>query len=433
MANFLENLLGLSDSSWKDRVREEIVLTSPNRQPFFAKWQGSPRSVSKTLGIFKYPKIKGALVQDMDVGADTYPMTIFFDGSSNDLDAGRFFSACKETGVWVILHPIHGPLELNLVSAEEVDDPTESGNVTAINTNWIEPLDPTAAFSLSQIGAAIQTLGSLINLASSKLFSNSVNQSSATFIQAIRNISNVSITAVNSKLAPTFEQDAETASNVAATIRGINDTLLEDSIDALLLAGQFQQLIQNAMQANDQMESRLDGINNYVDDLILTAPTEPTIENKNFSSTLELNLVSAVISASQIVTTSELFSRKESLNSLETFTDIFNKVVNALDGIQNIFLNNAIDNQYLSMLDTYPDLSKMAAQTADYLIKTSFDLAIEKTFILREARNPLEITVTEYGSLGDNDENLDLFIDTNKLKGNEILILPPGKSVVVYV
>jgi hypothetical protein len=40
--------------------------------------------------------------------------------------------------------------------------------------------------------------------------------------------------------------------------------------------------------------------------------------------------------------------------------------------------------------------------------------------------------VTEYGSLGDADANYDLFVRSNNLSGNDILLIPAGREVVIY-
>lgn len=68
-----------------------------------------------------------------------------------------------------------------------------------------------------------------------------------------------------------------------------------------------------------------------------------------------------------------------------------------------------------------------------YLLRSVFDLSVEKRFKLEKRRAPIEITISEYGSLGDDDSNFQLFIDSNGLKGNDILILPEGREVVVYL
>jgi hypothetical protein len=43
------------------------------------------------------------------------------------------------------------------------------------------------------------------------------------------------------------------------------------------------------------------------------------------------------------------------------------------------------------------------------------------------------VAIEEYGELGEDDSNLDLFIDSNRLEGDEYLIMPKGRELVVYV
>ena len=62
-----------------------------------------------------------------------------------------------------------------------------------------------------------------------------------------------------------------------------------------------------------------------------------------------------------------------------------------------------------------------------------FDLKIETRFVLGKYETPMNLTVQEYGTLGAGDENLDLFISTNNLHGDNVILLPPGFEVVVYV
>jgi hypothetical protein len=73
------------------------------------------------------------------------------------------------------------------------------------------------------------------------------------------------------------------------------------------------------------------------------------------------------------------------------------------------------------------------SQALKLLTLTSFDLKTEKRFTLEKERSPVEITITEYGEFGENDENLELFINSNNLKADEIYLLPAGKEIVVYV
>ena len=58
---------------------------------FDAFWTGNTRSREKKVGIFTYPKVKGSFVQDMDVNGVSYPLTLFFEGTDNDIEAQKFF------------------------------------------------------------------------------------------------------------------------------------------------------------------------------------------------------------------------------------------------------------------------------------------------------------------------------------------------------
>jgi prophage DNA circulation protein len=120
--------------SWLDRLRSDIELTSPSGAVFNPLWIGDDISMAKKLGIFEYPKVLGAVVQDMDVGATSYPLSLFFEGPDNDLEAADFFKACKERGPWTVIHPVDGTLILNLVNISKKVRPVESGNLTQVDT-----------------------------------------------------------------------------------------------------------------------------------------------------------------------------------------------------------------------------------------------------------------------------------------------------------
>jgi hypothetical protein len=87
-----------------------------------------------------------------------------------------------------------------------------------------------------------------------------------------------------------------------------------------------------------------------------------------------------------------------------------------------------IDKQFISQSVGYSTVQNLYALTMQYLLSQFFNLKTEKRFTLKNKRSPLEITVTEYGTLDD----YDLFIESNQLSGDEILILPAGKEIVIY-
>jgi len=108
-------------------------------------------------------------------------------------------------------------------------------------------------------------------------------------------------------------------------------------------------------------------------------------------------------------------------------------VTNNLDASQVLFEGSSIDRQYFSQSQSYSVAARMNALTVAYLLRAAFDLKVEKRFVLTRARNPVTVTIEEYGSLGKDDLFLDLFNASNKIQGNEFIMMTKDRELVVYV
>ena len=419
--------------SWLDRMRPEIKLTSPSGAVFNALWRKSTRTKEKKLGIFQYPKVRGAVIQDLDVGPVRYPLTIFFEGADNDLEAARFFEACSETGLWDVIHPVHGALVLQLASCAENTDPLDSGNLTQFNTNWLEPVTEAQLPSESQLQGEIANQIQVLNSSASDQLEANVAQETAGESSAFQNAVNSVTAAVDTALGPLRDLNDEVQAQMSSIKSGIDAALAVVPMDILSLAGQITELIQLPALAIADVEARIDSYQNLANEIFNLSPSTADKEGRNIVSVQELALVAGLGAVTGISSTGELASRTQSIELVEFNSALLNDIVNNLDATQEAFIDTPIDIQYFSQSDSFSSSSLLTAQTIALLLQRLFSLAIEKRFILKTRRSPIEITITEYGSLGENDINFDLFISTNNLNGNEIIILEAGREVVVYV
>jgi len=140
-----------------------ITFYSPEGKVFEAKWRGDRRELEKMIGKHSFPGRNGSIVQDLGSHAATYPLTIFFDGPDHDLWASAFFEAIKERGPWEVDHPVYGGIELQPISVAETTDPIESGNVTELTTQWIEPLDDVTLETARQMWGVLDQLQKDLN------------------------------------------------------------------------------------------------------------------------------------------------------------------------------------------------------------------------------------------------------------------------------
>lgn len=419
--------------SWKDRLQESINLTSPNGNVFNAAWRGDDRTLNKKLGVFTYPLVDGSDVQDLGSNAITYPLTFYFFGPDNDKEATRFFESCKEFGTWEILHPTKGKLNLILNSVTEKIQPIDSGNITEFNSSWIEPLNENAVKSSAQLASETQSQGQNVGEESAGQYDEALSLNTAS--ESISNeqmIENM-VLEVDKYLENIYLQNDDIGAAIQSIKTGIIDSLAQESFNAISTAGQIQQLIQLPGLAITDIETRVNAYIGFIESILDFQPSGNRPEDKNTAVVMELATASGLTALCESIISGELKTRSEAIGFIDMLNEIFNQVVTSLDEIQELFISNSIDTQYFSNSQSYSELLKLIGITSLYLLRSALDLKIEKRFILDRKKTPLQITIEEYGELGENDINLDFFNSTNNLYGNEMRLLNAGREIVVYL
>lgn len=419
--------------SAEERLREEIILTSPLKKRFSASWVGNPQEMEKSLGLKKYPKIPGVFVQDMDVGGISYPLNFFFSGDDHDLEAAAFFQTCRENGAWEIIHPTEGKKSLFLAKVKRNIEPVKTANISEFESNWIESIAKEQILSRANIPDSVDQQTTIINNTAAEEFEKKIVQKTETEKESTRIIIRSLLERIRSALAKLYQLSNVINAKVNAIQSAINSTLDEFILRPLQLAAQIQQLIQLPALALNNIRSRLEAYHELALSTFGLSPSTTLPRDKNIAACLELTLSATLAAGAQSLVTGPLDSRQAALENAAFLLSLFNLSTDGLDEIEALFKDLQADQQYLSQTESYALLSALIAEAVNATIKSSFDLSIEKRFILEKDRAPVEITITEYGELGENDSNLDLFNESNFLQGDDLILLPAGKEVVVYV
>ena len=419
---------------FEERTKPVIEFISPLKKTFTAFWRENKREKKKSLGIFKYPKIKGAVIQDLDTGAVEYPLTFFFVGEEHDQIARSFFQACDENGTWEIIHPTSvGTLNLNLVTVAENITAVDGVNVTEFTTTWLEAISEERVISVAEVKENVNFQVTIINDSASASLDRTLDQSTSTKRQDAVDSSRSLVAKMKAGLAALSELNTEINRRINAIQRAINNTLNEVILRPLQLAAQFQELAQLPVLATNNIQNRLEAYQNLAVDVLSISPAEPFVDNLNTVFVQE-TVLSGILGAVGLTAISGSFStRAEALDTTAFITDIFNLITDGLDANQELFKDGLAPDQYFSQSDVFADISQMIALAINFILQSSFDLSIEKRFVLDRDRAPIEIAITENGSLGENDSNFDFFVETNNLHDNDILLLPAGTEVVVFV
>lgn len=420
--------------SYESQVSEQILFLSPELNVFKALWKSGDRSGSKKLGIFDPPKFKGSIVQDMDVKSTAYPLTVFFDGFNHIKDGAKFFKALEsEKGVWDVGHPVYGSLRLQLIDYKQVNDPTGDAAVTTFETNWLEPALPENLVSSPELGALtlLEILDAIedgiLQLQQLRSDLYSAVQAGLNMINKVAGLANT----VMSELAATQNLINDAWNEAKNTLTNLQTAFQSNPSDPDIQAEIGQALIDVIaipLEASDNYDIRIDFYDELANMAYSSAPTGSSAEDYNSALFFELSMIAILISGARIIVTSNFKTRSEIISAIEKVQELWNNIIASIDAIQDNFKALDIDKQYFGNSAAYTSLVNTYTLTMQYLLSQFFNLATEKRFTIKNKRSPLEVCITEYGT----PDNYDLFIESNELTGDEILLLNPGREIVIY-
>lgn len=428
--------------TWQQRLRPTIKFVSPEGNEFEAFFQQSDHAISKKLGIFSYPLVRGNVVQDLEADSDLYTIPFGFAGQDHDQTAFRFILACRERGQWAVTHPTEGFLGLQLISITKLDRPVSEGNITRFTSEWIEPIDETTLQTAAELAGLVGNRFNDLNIGAADQFVKNIRSQTTSEIfsiqQAVKRVTN----AVDTILGPIAAANDSIFSAQLSIQRGIQETFDAVIFEPLSLVGQMQNLIQNPARAIQDIKSRLSAYKDLAAELFGLTPSQTTVQAKNVTSVQELSLSAILASNAEISVTGPqkpevpvagaIQSRIQAVDFALELRNRFIEITDELDESQILFDDKDIDLQYFSQTETFNTALQLTSTAQQYLLLSAYDLSIERRFKLEKPKTPLQIVGEEYGSFGDNDNLIDLFITTNGLRGTEILFLPAGREVVVY-
>lgn len=415
--------------TWRERLKPTIDFTSPTGQSFSAYWRGNDRTLDKKLGIFDYPKVDGSVVQDLGTAGNRYPLDFYFEGPDHDLTADQFYLACKERGSWLIDHPVRGLLRLNLISITEECQPIDSANVTRMKSEWIEGIErlplPSARLRVPTEQALSDQLDSFETLA--KYYSRQVPSSTSVENPVeLKSVFQRVADTVRATLAPMKQKLAEINAQSDSEHRGITDALQSATLDIVSLGGQMQAFVTTPGMAEKDLTSRLNFYGGLLTALLpkdTKRPSRATLATRELAATACLV---AMVDAVNDPDSTGLTDRDTAFATMQTLIDALSTVTTALDAGQAAYTETQMADRYFSQSESYASTCAMIHQAVAVLLRRSFDLAAARRFTLERDRAPIEIAITE-------GVDMDEFIAANNLKGYDILLLPAGREVVVYL
>jgi prophage DNA circulation protein len=417
-------------ASWQDRLRDCVTLKSPSGLVFTPGWRGDKETLEKRVGQFSFPMVNGTKTQDMGTEGEVYPLTLLFEGPDNDITSHRFIQALKERGPWTVVHPVDGTLTLQPIGTiERTIDPTESGNITTVTTTWIIPLEAEANRSSVDLGGAIQDAADVFD-------GYACDAAEAATLQDTASQTAASVAAIKANMATIKSALVAASARVDAIQNTISELVTQATVDMAQISGAVLELVRSPSLIAGSVKSQVESLASLGASFIASLPSALALSltDRNAAVVGELFL-DATISAMATVITSDLpDTRSEALSMKATFSDFVDETTVALDDLSSRTREANLEDQYFGGKATAQALQTLRSLVSRYLLSIICDLKVERRFSLKRPRSPIEIAITEYNATPDTvDDYYKLFCSSNKLHKRELIWLPAGREVVVYV
>ena len=240
-------------------------------------------------------------------------------------------------------------------------------------------------------------------------------------------------TAIDQRLSGMVAGDDTLAAEFQTAQQGIEDETALTDPSLQMLAGYLQSAIRQPSLIAGPLDDRFDAFSFLADDcLALLTSIEVTGYGRWQVKTVELALASVLTSMARVITTSVPDTRVHAIAVADRILTKFWDIVDALDTVAESFNAADWDARYFSQSTTYTIAARMIAECVRYLLKSAYDLRVEKRFTIRNATAPVVLAIEEYPNY-EIERGMDLLIKANALTGDEILLLPVGREIVVYV
>ena len=419
--------------SAENRLLPEVTCYSPEGNAHIGKFISSNDPQGKTLAQLKTVGGNFGRVQDLGTNLRTMNFIIYFDGTDHDLLSKAFIKSLEEKGPWTIDHPVRGRLTDQYPALfDPTIDPVGSGNITAVATAWVKDYPEDEQISQIQRASDIQAAVKDVNTAASKGFIDSIQSDLFNLKDKIQDGTDNMQKAIDDSLGSLIDT-VEGANDIMTTLgNGINQTLDSVTFGAAELAAQCQFFCQLPASLLNNTSGRIDAFKNAISDIIEDVLNGTPDEKKNQAVTTQLTVLATFAGLTlSVINNNDIQTRIQAIEAAETLRTSFEDLTNALDGYGAEFDALLYYQRYFSQTDTFSLLSDLTAKSQAYLLSLIVSLKKEKTVVLDRPLPAVFAALDYYND--DSDETLNFLIETNKLTLDEIMVIPAGRELLIYV
>lgn len=413
--------------AWNDRIIK-ATYTSPNGNTLEFDYEDVGREFDKRTTPYSFPDSAGTYVQDMGVTDKRYPLRMFFWGDDHDLQAAAFEEILSEQGHGTLNHPMYGIVTVvPFGTISRRDDLKTASNQSVIEVTFWETIPLVFSFGEEDdLSGVVITALDEYNEAKAAEFARLAELGTEVERTSIKG----TFDSLLKKVKTGLNAIADTQESVRKQFNAINDSI-NNGIDTIIgepitLAFQTTLLIQSPARAITSISAKLKAYKDLASSIVAGNGAVVTrgygTDSGNKFQVRDIHASGYVTGSILSAVNHEFSTKREALEAAESIITQFDE------------LNVWRESNYLALSlnddgESYQKLLSAVGYATGYLVQLSFSLKQEYSVVLQSDRSIVDLCSELYGGI----DELDFFVSSNDLSGDEILEIPRGREIVYYV
>lgn len=396
--------------SWLDRIEnKQLIIQTGDGEEYTPIWINAKKNIKYNTEAYDFIGVGGTYVQREQRQGTQYSIELYFQGEDCIEDAAKFEVSARDKRLWTITHPLYDSIKAQPLSLQF--DNSAMNIVKVTGTIWETllkkyPSDDTSAEK--EVTTEKETLDTNIqgifvyDLGTPDSSLVTPTQSAVTIISDTYEES-----LSDSDAIQTLKNYTRLAAAAATNLISDTDSFVSSIIDLINFPFEVEQTIQT------KVEELLSNIDTLVDTLVGISGGDvmySTIATVSFTE-IARNVISS--------DSDDYNTRSDVLELVEEISDAYDDYLGVLD-----------DNDISLDPETAKSLDYCINVALAYLFDVAFDAKQERTYILEEDNNIINLA---HRFIGPGDDNLNTFISQNDITLNEYLGLAKGRKIKYYV
>jgi len=408
-------------SDWKSRLREAAYI-SPSLQVSYFLTNTLERSSGKKTSTQEIIDSDESITQDNGNKAYTFKFDVYFTGEDYDKLVDEFVKLLEERHTLqspgILQHPRWGDINVFPTDWSQKEELINGSQIGRVDVTFVQVFPP--AYPVSDGADVLDGMDGLESIEPSLL--TDLASAASNIAGKIENAVGIITTALETITAG-IEAVEDTMNAISSGIDGLIDDI---GGNIFLIVAATQRLIRTPSRIID---STLDKINVYkqmTEDLCdsFFDPNETSTVNKeNNAKLLESIGGFALAAMTEAVVFTDFSIRSQATSAIEAINETLQ--------IYNDAMALSSGSGYSGDHNFYSLLMDLITGVNAFTLNNAFDLKAEKKFVLKNNSDAITLCYENYGTVST--EQMEFFINTNKLIENEFLEIPAGREIVVYL